>query len=308
MAHTTHDSDEESAFARIVQHGDGKCTAQVNVPLELACEPHTVVKMRYHNKNGRCRIYIQVPSRSALVRGVRDYTQLLHPDVRFRAGEWLDALRKKFVHRVRQSVFPTSPEHAPKIRNQTAITPPSVFAFLRENWGLLLASHDPCPADHAGSSGLAGKWTAGPAETIFVNPPFKHAGEWVEKALSELRAGNVNTVAMLLPARLTPRWFHTALSHAGRIVAANGSVRFRCADGKPFPKAFPWGIVLMLLKREKSAAPARLETYAFHDEDDEDAESGRNDKRAAASTSCEVGLSRPKRHKPQQQSSEKEET
>ena len=267
--------DAGEALLQITRHNDQTCTAWVKVPLELAPEPDTTVKFRYHDDSGRCRIYITVPSRPALVRGAGEFAKLLHPDVRFRAGEWVDALRQKFVHHVRQSVFPALAAQAPKIRNQTAITPPSVFSFLRDNWGLLLSSHDPCPADHAGSSGLASQWEADVSETIFVNPPFKHAGEWVDKALCELRAGRVHSVAMLLPARVTPRWFHRALAHASRIVAANGSVRFRCADGKPFPKAFPWGIVLMLLKREKAAAPARLETFAFCDNDDD--KSGEDD-------------------------------
>ena len=76
-------------------------------------------------------------------------------------------------------------------RNQYAQTPDSFYEYMRSTMNLQLAELDPCPPNPT-FDGLHPdfKWTAGADETVYVNPPFRQAGEWIQKAYQELDRGS----------------------------------------------------------------------------------------------------------------------
>jgi hypothetical protein len=192
------------------------------------------------------------------------YLHTLEPRLRFAVGEWVDATRKSWGRKFQDKHDGMVTRRMP-LKDQTAITPPSVYTFLTSVWGLTQPLFDPCPAHHTGPSGLDTKWK-GP--DVYVNPPFKHVDQWVRKTLHELAENRaVRRVAMLLPARFTPAWMHDlVLPHAHRLTAARGSIRFQMVDGGWFPKPLRDGIVLVLLHKPHVSRPFPPNQRAPHTE------------------------------------------
>jgi len=68
--------------------------------------------------------------------------------------------------------------------------------------------------------GLQKEWIG----NIFVNPPFKDCGKWVEKAYESSVSGAV--VVCLLPARTDTAWFHKYVLPHGEIRWIRGRIRY----------------------------------------------------------------------------------
>ncbi len=66
-------------------------------------------------------------------------------------------------------------------------------------------------------------------EKTFVNPPYSSPLPWIEKAVEEARKGN--TVALLLKADTSTRWFATLQNAGAKFLWVNG--RLRHGTGKP---------------------------------------------------------------------------
>ena len=65
----------------------------------------------------------------------------------------------------------------------------------------------------------------------FVNPPFKHAKDWIKKAQEESKKGI--TVVVLLPSKTDTAWWHDYALKADEIRFVRGRVTFEGHD-KPF--------------------------------------------------------------------------
>ena len=77
-------------------------------------------------------------------------------------------------------------------------------------------------------NGLMQSWGG---QTVFCNPPYSQAAQWVEKA-----AGENATTVMLLPARTDTRWFHEYIYHHAEIRFIKGRLKFSGAkNSAPFP-------------------------------------------------------------------------
>jgi hypothetical protein len=72
---------------------------------------------------------------------------------------------------------------------------------------------------------------------LWLNPPYgRIIGDWVRKAVSEYRSGNVTEMILLVPARVDTRWFRALL--AGVICFVFGRLKFGGQSGPaPFPSA-----------------------------------------------------------------------
>ena len=75
------------------------------------------------------------------------------------------------------------------------------------------------------------------AKNVWCNPPYGHSvGAWVEKAWSELQAGNCERVVMLLKATTDVRWFHDVAFPKTKLI---GFVKGRLTFGGRGPAPFP---------------------------------------------------------------------
>lgn len=66
---------------------------------------------------------------------------------------------------------------------------------------------------------------------VFVNPPFRHCGQWVAKAWEESRRGN--TVVCLVPSRTDTDWWHRYAVRA-EIRWIRGRLKFNAKTNAPF--------------------------------------------------------------------------
>ena len=96
---------------------------------------------------------------------------------------------------------------------------------------------DPCPGERTtvgewnywlsiGLDGLKAPWRG----DVFVNPPFSHKSEWVERAIQQYRENDaVDRVFLLTPDSTDVRsWFHSEITeHASYVWFADGRVKFR---------------------------------------------------------------------------------
>ena len=83
---------------------------------------------------------------------------------------------------------------------------------------------DPCPWPAPPWDGLKVIWRG----KAFVNPPYsKDVGEWLEKGIGEIAAGNCSVAVYLLHSRTGTSWFHKyILGRAQEIRFYRGRVAF----------------------------------------------------------------------------------
>src|SRR5262245_55128446 len=121
------------------------------------------------------------------------------------------------------------------------VTPQALFDALNAEFDFTL---DPCSthANHKcpryytkAEDGLKQDWRD---HTVFMNPPFRHIGQWLQKAHAAARAGA--TVVCLVPARTDSQWWHR---HAmkGEIRLLRGRVRFTAGS---LTVAIPTAVVI----------------------------------------------------------------
>jgi site-specific DNA-methyltransferase (adenine-specific) len=107
-------------------------------------------------------------------------------------------------------------------------TPQYFFDLLDKEFHFTL---DPCATPQSAKckkfytksdNGLLKTWEG---ETVFVNPPFLHIKEWVEKCY--LEGNKLNTiVVLLLPSRTDTRYWHNFVMKAKEIRFCKGRVSF----------------------------------------------------------------------------------
>lgn len=85
--------------------------------------------------------------------------------------------------------------------------------------------------------GLALPWFG----RVFMNPPYgKTLGQWMAKALEEVRIGNAELVVALVPARTDTKWWHAYCIQA-EVRFIKGRLRF---SGNKHNAPFPSAIVI----------------------------------------------------------------
>lgn len=76
--------------------------------------------------------------------------------------------------------------------------------------------------------GLAHEWTG----DVWLNPPFSEKTEWFRKAVSEVNAGNADTIVALAPVDTSTEWFQRWYSQAEVIAWLEGRDWY-VAEGSP---------------------------------------------------------------------------
>jgi len=109
------------------------------------------------------------------------------------------------------------------------------------------------------TNGLLQSWEN---ETVWVNPPYKFAKDWVIKARNEVIKNNCNSVVMLIPARTETKIFHEIIApELGLmgILLLKGRLKFSGnKQGAPFPSA-------LVVISKKSGEPYLVEFISFID-------------------------------------------
>lgn len=158
----------------------------------------------------------------------------------FDIGEFVNKQRKKICGNVCYN------------NNQYAQTPASIYEYLKNDLNLKIASLDPCPPNPT-FDGLseAFEWKAADDEFIYVNPPFRDALEWIQKAKKEMAEGNFKQAVFLLPARMSSPWFKLLVGTgtdngiASHIIVSKG-IRF-----KGYKKKMPFGCMLCICESSR---------------------------------------------------------
>lgn len=122
---------------------------------------------------------------------------------------------------------------------QTWETPKYIFDHLNKEFHFTL---DPCATvDNTKcnkyyteeQNGLEQEWFD---ETVFVNPPYKYAKDWVKKWVDETNFGV--TSVFLIPARTDTVLWHKYCSRASNVRFIKGRITFGgSTSGAPFPSA-----------------------------------------------------------------------
>ena len=99
-------------------------------------------------------------------------------------------------------------------------------------------------------NGLEQAWSG----KCWVNPPYGRAiGQWIAKAVAELRSGRASRVVCLLPARTDTAWWHDFVIPHGTVHFLRGRVTF---EGAPHPAPFPSAVVVFDQPSTSAAANA----------------------------------------------------
>ena len=102
-----------------------------------------------------------------------------------------------------------------------------------------------------GGDGLADDWSG---RLAFVNPPFSAQLKWLQRAHEQWRAGNVEVVVCLVPARTDSAWFHHTLTADADICLLEGRVRFLDLRGRAQPTPFSLMLVALGATAQEKAA------------------------------------------------------
>jgi len=116
-------------------------------------------------------------------------------------------------------------------------TPQWLFDKLNNEFGFTL---DVCADKHnhkcdryfsVEDDGLNQDWSG---ETCWMNPPYSHVSQWIEKAYNESQRGA--TVVALVPSRTCTKWFHNHVYGKAEIRFIKGRLKFVGAkNSAPFP-------------------------------------------------------------------------
>jgi transcriptional regulator with XRE-family HTH domain len=131
-------------------------------------------------------------------------------------------------------------------------TPPDFMANIYDAFGDV--DLDPC--GHAdspvaanrrillaeGGDGLVDEWSG---RLAYMNPPFSAQLRWLRRAHDQWKAGNVQTVVCLVPARTDSAWFHEHLRPSADIFLPQGRLRFLTPEGRGHSTPFSLMVVVL---------------------------------------------------------------
>ena len=105
-------------------------------------------------------------------------------------------------------------------------------------------------------NGLESDWFG----NVWLNPPYGRAiPEWLEKCAKEIKRDEVQSIMVLIPARVDTKWFHSLVMPAAHIVyLIMGRFNFRFDEAieganAPFPS-------MLVYYRKRMAGTARITT------------------------------------------------
>jgi transcriptional regulator with XRE-family HTH domain len=139
-----------------------------------------------------------------------------------------------------------------KADRDSRFTPPDFVAAIVDAFGEI--DLDPCAHELSsvvarrrilpseGGNGLIDDWSGSFA---FVNPPYSELLIWLRRAHEQWQAGNVQTLACLVPVRTDSAWFHETLIADADIYLVRGRVRFLNPRGAAQPT--PFSLMLVTL-------------------------------------------------------------
>lgn len=109
-------------------------------------------------------------------------------------------------------------------------TPKDLYDDLNKEF---MFTFDPCPLQSEDVTWLLKDWKG----RVFVNPPYSNIANFMDKALLELKKGNIELVVFLVPARTDTKWFHKyVLGMNGEIRFIKGRLKFGDSENSaPFP-------------------------------------------------------------------------
>jgi site-specific DNA-methyltransferase (adenine-specific) len=114
-------------------------------------------------------------------------------------------------------------------KNIHEATPEGFYKQLNEEFHF---DFDPCPL-HSEQNALLSDW----GRTAYINPPYgKAIRGFLEKALLEIKKGNMEIAVFLLPAYTDVKWFHEiVLPYSEEIRFIKGRLKFgEHSDTAPF--------------------------------------------------------------------------
>lgn len=119
---------------------------------------------------------------------------------------------------------------------QSWATPPELFRRISDRWGPFDLDAAASDADRkcdsyitAAGDALSRGWRA---RRVWLNPPYRMLGPWIDHAIEQVKAGNCERVVMLLPSRTDQGWFHALLAEPlARIEFLRGRIQFVAPPG-----------------------------------------------------------------------------
>jgi site-specific DNA-methyltransferase (adenine-specific) len=121
-------------------------------------------------------------------------------------------------------------------KRQDYKTPKNIYAELDKEFCF---DFDPCliSTDTIHNVDMLGSDWGG--EKIFVNPPYKYLGKWINKCFNEWKKGKL--IVMLIPARTDTKAFHEYIYPYAELRFIKGRL---CFDDSGKPAPFPSMIVI----------------------------------------------------------------
>ena len=135
-------------------------------------------------------------------------------------------------------------------KNQFACTPDDVLEWARKKLGGDF--FDPCP-ENPTFDGLSVPWK----ERNFINPPYKNIEPWLRKAVEEHAKGNSSL--FLLPARISPFWWHDHCMRATEIWFVCSGIRFR-----GYKNRCPFDVCLVYFDASQKLDSPKVRSCEFH--------------------------------------------
>lgn len=131
-------------------------------------------------------------------------------------------------------------------KDQSAETPDSLKSLVSTLLGTK-QWYDPCPPNPK-VDGLTTPWR----RLNYVNPPFKDAKAWIEKAVEEFRKHDRESL-VLIPARTQASYFHDIVfPETHTLIFILNSVQF-----KGYTSTFPFPLMLLHFAKRKPAFPIK---------------------------------------------------
>lgn len=98
-------------------------------------------------------------------------------------------------------------------------TPKDLLKKLDEEFNF---TYDPCPLQSEDITVLLQEWKG----RVFCNPPYSNIRPFLEKALIELKKGNIEIAVFLLFARTDTKWFHDLVYGKHEVRFLKGRLKF----------------------------------------------------------------------------------
>lgn len=109
-------------------------------------------------------------------------------------------------------------------------TPTEVYDKLNKEF---MFTFDPCPLQSNDLTILLKEWKG----RVFINLPYSNISNFMDKALLEIKKGNIEIAVFLVPSRTDTRWWHNyVMGFGAEIRFIKGRLKFGGSkNSAPFP-------------------------------------------------------------------------